>query len=291
MEFNIQHYPCPLCKKDESKLLLKKQGFKIRNCIHCGFVYVNPRLVNEQLNAIYQHNYFQNKDYGYVDYEQEKRLRVKNFERWLKCAERFMPSGKPIIALDVGCAAGYCLDVMQNKGWQAEGLELDQEMCSSLVGTGHIVSHTELENFEGIHKYSIITLFDVIEHIPDIDAAFKQLNKILEKDGIVIVITPNHNSLQRKIFRKKWFQYKPIEHIQYFTGKTLAAFAERNGLRTHYFARSGQYADTQFILNRLNYYHFPFLSKIFNIIFAVLRLKNKFFHLGTGSLFVVLKKR
>jgi 2-polyprenyl-3-methyl-5-hydroxy-6-metoxy-1,4-benzoquinol methylase len=291
MEFTIQHYACPLCKKDESKLLLKKQGFHIVTCGNCGFVYVNPRLANEQLNAIYQHNYFQNKDYGYVDYEQEKRLRVKNFERWLSTAEHFLPPGKTVVALDVGCAAGYCLDVMKAKGWQAEGLELDAAMCDSLTKAGHIVSHRELENFESPHRFSLISLFDVIEHIPDINAAFQQLNRLLEKDGVIIMITPDHNSLQRKLFGKKWFQYKPIEHIQYFTRKTLAVFAERNGLQILYHDHSGQYADTQFIVNRLSYYHFPFLYGLFEKIFAVLRLKNKFFYPGTGSLFVVLKKK
>ena len=83
MEFNIQSYSCSLCLKDEPKLLLKKQGFSIVQCSNCGFVYVNPRVRNEALGAIYRHNYFRNKDYGYVGYEQEKRLRVKNFEKYI----------------------------------------------------------------------------------------------------------------------------------------------------------------------------------------------------------------
>ena len=91
MEFTIQHYTCALCKKEDTKPLLKKQGFEIVQCRNCGFVYVDPRVTNEQLSDIYQHNYFKNKDYGYVGYEQEKRLRVKNFERWLRSAEHFLP--------------------------------------------------------------------------------------------------------------------------------------------------------------------------------------------------------
>jgi len=52
----------------------------------------------------------------------------------------------------------------------------------------------------------------------------------------------------------------------------------------------GQYADTQFIINRLGYYHFSHAYKIVqrNICFAA--LKNKFFYTDTGSLFVVFKK-
>jgi 2-polyprenyl-3-methyl-5-hydroxy-6-metoxy-1,4-benzoquinol methylase len=109
---------------------------------------------------------------------------------------------KPIKALDVGCAAGYCLEVMKAKGWNVEGLELDEEMCNSLVNAGETIYHSSLESFENYGKYHVITLFDVIEHIPNVDVAFKKLNNLIDKDGIIIMVTPNHNSLQRRIFSK-----------------------------------------------------------------------------------------
>ena len=291
MEFDLQHYECSLCKQDKAKPVLHKHGFTIVICSNCGFVYVNPRLKNEQLNSIYLHNYFKNKEYGYIGYELQEVLRKKNFERWLKDAASFLPVGKPIRALDVGCAAGYCLDIMKSKGWDAEGLELEAEMFEVLVQSGYSVSKTRLEELSTAQKYSVITLFDVIEHIPNLDKAFQQLFNLLEEDGIIIIVTPDHNSIQRKIFRKKWFQYKPIEHIQYFSRQTLIAFAGRNGLDMVLHKRSGQYADTNFIVNRLQYYQFSFLSGLFNKIFSFLRLKNIFFYIDTGSLFTVFKKK
>ena len=291
MEFEIKNYDCPVCKKNEHRLLLQKQGFDIVRCRSCKFVYVNPRVSDKNLAAIYQHNYFKNKDYGYTGYEQEKRLRVKNFEHWLIDAEPFLIKDMPVTALDVGCAAGYCIDVMKNKGWSAEGLELDEEMCDSLKAREYVVSKTALEDFTTESKYTIITLFDVIEHIPNIDTAFAKLNYLLKKDGIVVMVTPNQNSLQRKIFGRKWFQYKPVEHIQYFDKKSLRIFGERNNLEMIFHKPCGQYADTEFITNRLSYYNFPFLLKWFNKLFQLLQLKNKFFYINTGSLFVVFKKR
>ena len=290
MEFTTQEYPCSLCNSTSTKLLVVKSGFYIVQCVKCNFVYVNPRIANEKLENIYAHNYFKNKDYGYVGYEQEQRLRIKNFERWLKDAVPFVQAGKQVNALDVGCAAGYCLNVMKAWGWTAEGLELDTEMCIHLENDDQIVYHRSLDNFESKHKYQVITLFDVIEHIPDIDAAFKQLNHLLDAAGIVIMVTPNHNSLQRRLFGKRWFQYKPIEHIQYFTRQSLAVFAGRNNLQIIHSSKCGQYADTHFLVTRLNYYHFAFLSKLFDKIFQLLNLKNRFFYTGTGSLFVVFKK-
>lgn len=291
MEFALKNYCCSLCSKQQTKLLLTKQDFSIVKCSNCGFVYVNPRVQDEQLTSIYRHNYFANKDYGYASYVQEKRLRVKNFERWLKDADKYITEANPVIALDVGCAAGYCVELMNTKGWKTNGLELDEEMYISLREKGFDISKSLLEDFKTENRFSVITLFDVIEHIPNIDKAFSKLNSLLTKDGVVIMVTPNHNSLQRKLLGKRWFQYKPIEHIQYFNKSSLKIFAERNGLKIVYQTNCGQYADTQFLLNRLNYYNFNFLSKIFNKIFGILKLKDKFFYTDTGSLFVILKRR
>ncbi len=291
MKFSLKNYNCSFCNNNITKTLLTKHGFSIVKCSNCAFVYVNPRVENEELSSIYEHNYFKNKDYGYVGYEQEKRLRIKNFERWLKDADKYITIATPVFSLDVGCAAGYCLELMKKKGWNAMGIELDEEMCKSLKQTGYNISNSHIEDFESENKFSIITLFDVIEHIPNIDAVFSKLNSLLTKDGIVIMVTPDHNSFQRKLMGKSWFQYKPIEHINYFNKHSLKAFAERNGLEIIHRASCGQYADTQFLNNRLSYYHFTFLSKLFNKIFAILRLKDKFFYTDTGSLFVILKRR
>lgn len=290
MEFLTQHYPCASCHNTTSRQLLQKTGFNIVQCCQCNFVYVNPRIKNDQLASIYQHSYFKNKDYGYVGYEQEKRLRVKNFERWLKDAAKFMPRNTPCHALDIGCAAGYCLEIMGVKGWQSEGLELDEEMCINLNLAGQKVHHCAIEDFESKIKYEVITLFDVIEHITALDVAFKKLNNIIASEGIIIIVTPNYNSMQRKLFKKKWFQFKPIEHIQYFTSQTLEVFAKRNGLKVVYHKNSGQYADVNFLINRLNYYKLEMLSKIFTKIFHLLNLKQRLIYTDTGSLFVILKK-
>ena len=291
MEFKLESYPCSCCNQNVTQPLLKKLNFSIVKCSSCGFVFVNPRVSNEQLEVIYTHDYFQNKDYGYVSYEQEKRLRVKNFERWLNDAQQYLPATEKIRAMDVGCAAGYCLEVMRDKGWIADGLELDAQLCKKLQDEGFNVTAQLLEEVQTEEKYSVITLFDVIEHISSIDEAFGQLNNLLAQDGIVVMVTPNYASLQRKIFGKRWFQYKPIEHIQYFTKAKLEVFAERNGLKMVFHQSSGQYADTQFILNRLKYYHFSFLSKLFAGIFSFFRIRNRFFYTDTGSIYAIFKKK
>jgi len=290
MKFNTQHYDCARCKLNTTKLLFVKQGFSIVQCKNCNFVYVNPRIADEQLADIYKHNYFSNNDYGYNGYEQEKRLRVKNFQKWLNAVKRFIPTNNNIRTLDIGCAAGYCLDVMKINGWQAEGIELDEAMCVSLNNRGFKVSSSGLNNFKNQDKYNVITLFDVLEHLPDVDGVFQRIYNLTADEGIVVVVTPNHGSIQRKLMGKKWFQYKPVEHIQYFTLDSMTAFAERNQFKIIYNSGCGQFADTDFLINRLQYYNFSFPAYLLAKCLKILHLNNRFFYINTGSLFVVLKK-
>jgi 2-polyprenyl-3-methyl-5-hydroxy-6-metoxy-1,4-benzoquinol methylase len=290
MNFELKKYPCPCCKQDQSSLLLTKQGFHIVKCKGCGLVYVNPRISDEQIRLLYAHNYFHNREYGYLSYDQEKRLRRKNFERWLKDSNRYIKKGS-IRALDVGCAAGYCMEMMKQRGWEVSGLELDEEMYERVKSQGYNVHKTTLGEFDTSERFSVITLFDVIEHIPDLEGAFGKLHELLTDEGIVVIVTPDHNSFQRRLFGKKWFQYKPIEHIQYFTKRSLTTFAERNGLVLQHAGKCGQYADTAFIMNRLNYYKHRSIASILKTAFRLPGLRERFFYLGTGSLFAVLKKK
>lgn len=270
---------------------MRKHDFNIVKCNECGLVYVNPRATDEELVFIYQHDYFNNKEYGYVSYTQEKRLRIKNFERWLNDIKHLLPVSKDISALDIGCAAGYCLLGMKAKGYYAEGLELDESMYHDLIAAGYTVFQKTIEDFEPTRKYALVTMFDVIEHIPHIDSAFKRIYQLLENNGILVIVTPDYNSFQRKVFGRKWFQFKPIEHIQYFTKETLSIFANRNGFELISCSSSGQYADSEFIINRLKYYGFSFLSTFFKSIFSILRIKNKLFYTDTGSMLAVFKKK
>jgi 2-polyprenyl-3-methyl-5-hydroxy-6-metoxy-1,4-benzoquinol methylase len=290
MEITKEHYNCPMCGQDDTKTIFIKQGFSIVQCSSCEFVYVNPRIANSQLSQIYKHNYFNNHDYGYTGYEQEKRLRVKNFEEWLGISAKFLIGNNHVRALDVGCAAGYCLEVMKAKGWDAEGIELDEEMLATLHKKEFVVNANLLENFTSAHQFSIITLFDVVEHIAELDKAFAKLHDLVTDDGIIVIVTPDHGSLHRKIAGKKWFQYKPVEHIQYFTRQSLTLLAKRNNLELVYSASCGQFADSDFLINRLENYQFKMPAKVLKSLFRFFKIRNRYYYVDTGSLFAILKK-
>jgi 2-polyprenyl-3-methyl-5-hydroxy-6-metoxy-1,4-benzoquinol methylase len=289
LTFNFQSYPCSVCGSSQFTHRHTIQGFKIVQCDACTFVYVNPRIQTEELYKLYANDYFNNTQFGYENYEQNKRLRVLTFEKWYSLIVPFLGKTREK-ALDIGCAAGDFIEVIVRNGWsQVEGIELDPGMIEKLRAKNIPVSAVPLEQQEAKKKYNLITLFDVIEHLPGLSEAIGKLHDILEPEGVIALITPDYSSTQRKIFGKRWFQFKPYEHIQYFTPETLARALKPHGLKIVHHSASGQCADAEFLGSRLERYHFKALAACFNGLTKLLGLKNKAWYADTGSMFVIIK--
>jgi len=282
---------CPLCDKNDHTLKYRIDSWTVVKCDHCDFVYVNPRLQKKELLKIYKDNYFDNSIVGYFHYKENKALRQKNFKKWIDDAVNFVGAAENVNALDIGCAAGYCLEVFKTRGWKPFGIELNTEYAGQLQQNGYKVYDSPFLDISFQEKYSIITLFDVVEHLTDLQEHFTKLHSILENNGIVVLITPDYDSLQRKLLGKKWFQFKPIEHINYFSLTTFKKLVDSTGFKIVTSKKAGQYSNTDFLTDRLKKYKFGFLIPLFNLTVKLLGLKNKDLYVDTASLYVVLKKK
>jgi hypothetical protein len=79
-------------------------------------------------------------------------------------------------------------------------------------------------------NYDIITMFDVIEHIPDVSAFMQTIKDLLVLEGIAVIATPNfHYGLFPSI--ETWKHYKPGEHLYGFSKQSMEALCKRLGLR------------------------------------------------------------
>lgn len=282
---------CPLCRSALNQLRHQVAGWKIVECRRCQFVYVNPRLEKTELLNLYASNYFNNKEVGYFNYTESKPLRKKNFRKWVHDALPHVNTHKNVKALDVGCAAGYCLEVFKELGWQPYGIELDKQLVKSLRENGFSIFDIPLLNISTAEKFDLIALFDVLEHLTDLQENMGRLHSLLTDEGVVVLVTPDYGNWQRKIFGKNWFQFKPIEHINYFSRKTLHKLATENGFEIIKTANSGQFCDVPFLENRLRRYRLHFVLPLFYLVVKLLGLKNKHFYTDTASVYAVLRKK
>jgi 2-polyprenyl-3-methyl-5-hydroxy-6-metoxy-1,4-benzoquinol methylase len=286
MELKREAYNCALCGEKKHDALYTIKGFNLVQCSQCEFVFVNPRISNEDLPKIYKSNYFNNQDFGYTGYKENEALRKRNFKRWLNDITPYIKEKGN--ALDIGCASGDFLEILREKSWNIEGIELDPAMFDELKSKKIEFFPDVFDKFNSTKKYDLITLFDVMEHLPDIHGSLTRLKSLLSEDGSIALLTPDYGSSQRKLFGKKWFQFKPVEHIHYFSEKTLAKALSKHDLEIKKMIKPGQYADADFLNSRLDRYGFKTTATLSRKVLSMFGMNDQAWYMDTGSLLAVI---
>jgi len=159
----------------------------------------------------------------------------------LKHLAALQPGGS---LLDVGCGRGDFLSQAREFGWRVSGLEPAREHAQygiEKLGIDIQIATFEEADFER-ESFEVITLWDVIEHVPNPRDTLHRLSHWLKKDGFLLLATPNHGSLPdfaatAFYFLSGGFIKKPLtyffvpEHVLYFTASTLRSLVRQCGLQ------------------------------------------------------------
>ena len=134
------------------------------------------------------------------------------------------------------------------------------------------------------NQYDIVTALDFLEHIPEIENYFTEINRVLKDEGIFYCTLPDVSSWAARLFQRKWNCFL-LEHLWYFSPKTFNHFIERFGF-TLVSAKPFPYSTTLgIILKRIRQtYQIPLPENIPSWI-SSLR-----FSLPIGLMFCVCKK-
>lgn len=254
---------CQICNEDNTKLLFIQDNFHIVKCRNCGFIYVNSRFSRESINKIYDKNYFCSNNSlfcGYDNYLGEKDSIIKTFRKRFESIEKLKKPGR---LLDIGCAAGFLLKIAEEKGWEAYGLEISEYIANyGIKELGvKIYQNDLLEKKFDDNFFDVVVLWDVIEHLIDLQSYFKEIYRILKKDGIVSIITPDVSSIPAKLLGKKWVEFKkPKEHIYFFSKKILIKFLQKNSFVAIKSKMVGKIVSLEFAIKRLQTYNKQFFE-------------------------------
>ncbi len=210
---------CFVCKNDELLLKGSVKSYSLIECSRCGLQFLDPIPRKKDLDQIYS-NYY--KAWGIEQWGHEvSAMKRKTFRGYLSQVAKFISCGK---LLDIGCATGELMEVAQEMGFDVYGVEISQEgirRCKKKFGGKKIID-TELEygNFPP-DFFDVITLSDVLEHMPVPRPFLDILWTMLKPDGILMTVTPDTCSFARRLMGMKWLHYKE-EHIFYYNRSNIA---------------------------------------------------------------------
>ena len=143
--------------------------------------------------------------------------------------------GRPLF-LDVGCGMGRYLIAAQRLGYQVLGFE--PSLDHARVATQHfnlpVINDYFSPHKVGEKRFDLIMLSHVIEHIYDPRGFIQHLTRVLKPGGILIIITPNNDSLLARTLGKFWPMLKPVDHVSLIGARAYKHFGLEGVATVHH---------------------------------------------------------
>lgn len=134
----------------------------------------------------------------------------------LKLINAHSPKGK---LLDIGAGTGDFLVVAKNDGWQTIGIEPSEKAKASAINKG--VSFAEnLASLES-NSFDVITMWHVLEHVPNLEEYISELKRLIKPAGTIIIAVPNFKSFDADYYGKFWAAYDVPRHIWHFSKSAI----------------------------------------------------------------------
>ncbi len=217
---SISITPCPHCTNTQGEPVFSKDGFDLLRCTNCHLIHVSPMPSAAELTAHYQNPaYFAGeKDQGYHDYADMEKVLLPLARRRLALIDQQVPTKGRL--LDFGCAAGYFLQVAAADGWQIDGVELSTEMATQARQRLGVSIGESLESVAPA-SLDVVTLWEVIEHLPTPISQLRELRARLRPGGLLMLSTPNTGHWKALRQPDNWEGYRPPSHLLFYTRHTL----------------------------------------------------------------------
>lgn len=227
---------CPACEKKSftKKFLCKDytvshETFQIVQCDFCGLGITTPRPAQENIGAYYlSENYISHtrKAQTIVDkiYLFARRFTLKRKLNLINTLR-----DKPGHILDYGCGTGEFLLTCKNAKWFINGVEPSAE---ARIKAQQILSteiENSIENFQT--KFDVITLWHVLEHVPDPLSTLQQLSDKLNPNGTIVVAVPNYNSHDGSHYKEYWAGFDVPRHLWHFNTKSMDLLLKKKTLK------------------------------------------------------------
>ena len=220
---------CRLCGASSPEIWNRNDAktgkpIQLHFCHHCGMIQQARIPESDELLAYYSHHYRQ--DYKGTHRPSARHVRragVAAINRLKLLGQWLPPDGRPRKLLDIGAGGGEFVHLAQRMGFEARGIEPNLGYSDfARTEYGAEVLTATLEQVPP-GSQDLVTLFHVLEHLPDPPQALARIAGMVGDRGFVFVEVPN--ILQADASPHNTFFGA---HLHYFCRATLSATASRH---------------------------------------------------------------
>lgn len=220
---------CPVCRKKDGyrdKVIARTKERTFRRCRGCGIIYMSW---NSSENCTdYSRSYFYEdyeKQYGKTYLEDFDSIKASCVRRMSLIDFLYRIAGRKLrnpvtpSVLDIGCAMGPFLAAANDSGWQPFGTDISADAVEYVQQELNIPAacarFPELDCAAefGIEKFDAVTMWYVIEHFQDLDAALKKVSSLVKDGGIFAFSTPSASGISARSNAQRFFEQSPCDHF------------------------------------------------------------------------------
>ncbi len=226
---------CPVCRAEDRRTVDPEAS--VVECRDCGHRYVDPRPTQSDIAAGYS------RPSAYDDWLREAEVREI---LWRRRVNRVLGDRQPGSLLDVGAGLGTFLAMARDRGWTVSGTEVSStaiDYAQRTYGLG--LARGFLEDAGYLGPFDVITLWHVIEHVPDPVATLQECRRLLGANGRLVLGLPNDGrsaqqiselmrAVRRAVGRPVHPRYERLRpgiesHLSHFSPGTIALALKRAG--------------------------------------------------------------
>lgn len=229
---------CPVCNSSDFSDFIKcidytvsRETFQIVSCNNCKFKFTNPRPLQSEIGKYYQSD-------DYISHSNSKKgafnlayhfVRNLAINRKIKLINSFNTTRKRLI--DIGCGTGEFLYNAKKDDWETLGLEPSEQAREYAIKYNGL-SVYNLDYFDNIpdQSFDVITMWHVLEHVPDLGAFLSKINRILVNNGTLLIAVPNADAFDCSYYKDKWAAYDVPRHLNHFSIDTMTKLLINNDL-------------------------------------------------------------
>jgi SAM-dependent methyltransferase len=263
-------------------------------------MWLSPMPMKEDLDHIYDRNYFCNKlffkssvenVYGYYDFMSERFYKQISFASIIACIKELAELGQSPSLLDVGCGLGHLLDVAYDEGFDVEGVEFNPYAVEQTRKKYNFPIYLgDIAGYSG-RQFDVITMFDVVEHLQNPFEAMRKVVTFMKPKGMLVLTTMDCDSVVSRILGTRLEDFRRIrEHLFFFTRRSMERVLRQNGLEI---VRIGSYGHTfrlDFLADRIRLISNP-AGMIFQKIVRLLKIEKRMVHINPLTKMIVYARQ
>lgn len=212
---------CALCGAEEATPFHEEDGHAYVRCARCGLVYLRPIPTVEQLTEIYRREAGATFHHdAEIAGAEEKRLEA----RWRWSLVRDQLESVTPRGFEIGCGAGWFLELLASAGWSAAGCELAPAYVAFARSRGLDVREGDLRSAPA-GPFGAVFLFNVLSHLRNPVNDLERVRDLLGPGGAVVIETGNAAEVEPR----RVGHFGAPEHVYHFGERHLRGMLDRLG--------------------------------------------------------------